>query len=558
MRVRATLLGEKGFTVQFFNNIDSFQSALERQRVGVIVVSDDGNETVTERMLRILISIPDIQAAKLVMVRNTHSDRLNFLAAAANFRDIIPADVDEAMWVTRFLYATSPRALPYSQPIGQISVQSQAALALPCRITWASETLLRIECRMSAPVGSELALRGPIAEALGMSSIPVKVKETQKSHLLFRFSDALIVEWTNAPGIKERSETVVAAIKQTDPGHRVRIFVAVKSARIRQDIITRFSDPRFEITTALQKNSILHEPKYLTPDLVFFEEALLEHDDGELFMGMLAALPKEAVIVIVGRESGNIGVAPKAGERKVIQIPKIPTNLSTSVLAEFIPKEESFASHLQREGWNVAGSHSYSHGEIVCPAKLTGIHPLSAQVTVPYPVGNFALARLDAAPVTKVIGRKPFIKLTSVYENRHPSAGVYTKICDAYLAHLDSEEQKAFARNLSSMVTDTFNALDPAGIFRLAKKPAAVAPPPQPIVQEIEKKEIPLDPKILEERRKKRIKSAKEIVFAIALVALVAGAMFGFFFALDGRIERSGKTYSEQLEIFSNPSRKEK
>ncbi len=464
LRERAMMLSHKGYDVQFFTTLDSLMAELAARRAAIIVVSDDGDEKVTERILLTLMTLSEIQGAKLVMVRNAHSDRINFLTACANFRDIIPSNIDERLWLTRFIYATAGKPVHYVQPTGQITLNNISAVSVPARITWISDKKLRLECRVKPPVGATLNLGGSFAKAAGVTSISLKITETQRSRLLYRFSDAIVAEWNVPETSRRQALEALKDVREHDPGPRCRIFIAAQSTAMRTDLLSRFSDPSFDVSTALQKQSIVDEPRFFTPDIVFIEAALCADEGGVRFQQMLETLSDSAAVVVLGKLAGAGEIQKRHPGRKIVQMERLPKNLAQSILNRYLPLRDQHSASGEN-ACNVMSEHPFSLAEVTFPARLHRLHPLAAKIALPFPIGNFALCRLDSPLLRRMIGRHPYVKLTATYHDTHPEAPPFVHVADCYFADVDQVERKAIVHSLTKIVTDSLARLDPTGSY---------------------------------------------------------------------------------------------
>lgn len=478
-RDRALLLQQKGFDIQFFTSIDVVIQELEQKRAAVIVVSDDGDETVTETMVTQLMGIPEVQGARLILVRGAASERLNFLAACANFRDVIPFDLDEKQWLNRFMFATASGPVRLPQPVAQISASHIAAAAFPARLTWISERRLRFESRVRPPAGATLNLGGYLAAALGIPSISCMVVETQRSHLLYRFSDAVIADWTVPQAVRPKMLETLELLKQQDPGPRCRVFLAVQSPNLRSEILSNFADPRFEVTTALSKQGISEEPRFFSPDVIFFETALAMEDDGVRFAQMMANTHESATIVLVGDASGATEVqqfAKRFPGRRIVLMPKLVRNVTQSVANRYLHVSARRMLSEEPEARQLLPENPLSLAEVSFPARVTRLHPTAIQVAMPFAVGNFALGRVEAPALRKLIGRNPCVKITATYQDTHPEAQGFVYLADAALADLTSDEQKRLGEGLMRFVADAMARGATVGSSAVAAQVAVATP----------------------------------------------------------------------------------
>lgn len=457
MRARATLLASKGLEVRFFTALDSLIKELEARRTGILIVSDDGDQSRTERILITLTTMPEIQGARLVMIRSKNSEWLTFLAATGNVRDIIPENLDDMQWLGRFLFATASRAIPFVQPPGQITLANISALSIPARLTWISDGKLRVESKLRPPVGASLHLAGPLADSLGVSAVTLKVLSVERDRLLYRFSDAIVAEWTVPVDERARAMAVLKDLREQSTGPRCRVFIAASSLALRSQILEHFEDPRFEVSTALQKQSIVDEPRFFTPDVVMIEDKLCLGEDRERFEQMLTNLADHSMVAVVGNVPDLAEVQRRFPRLRLVPLARLPKTLTQSILARHgrasAPRNESGVAHVLSE-------HPYSLASLNIPARLTRIHPLAAQLSLPFPVTSFALCRIDSPLLRKLVGRSPYLKVTATYADTHPEAGAFPHIVEGYLADLGIDERRAVAGGLTKVLSDSLARID--------------------------------------------------------------------------------------------------
>ena len=474
---RAFQLNSKGYDVQFFTQLEALLSAFSERRAGIIVIGDGSSDLATERQLLAMMARSDILSAKMVMVRSRSSPELLQLASCAGVRDIIPLDLDDRLWLTRFVFATANRALPYVQPAGQVTFNNISALTLPARLTWLGQHRLRLECRVRPPVGAALTLGGTLAQRLGLQAISLTVVESHRSQLRYRFSDAIVANWTIPTRAYPVRDELLASLKSTDPGPRRRVFVAIQRPDLRTTLLDLLSDPRYEVSTALAKSSLVDEPRFFTPELVLIEDALAagDHPDDSRFNQMLSQLAPGTSVLILGRLEQLATIKGEWPELRFGQLSvTVPmdqrqTSLINRLLARPGPAGERQApppgSTPDDHPVEILSSDALSRASVSFPARLHRLHPLAAQVALPFPVGNFALCRLESPVVKRLAGHHPYLKITATYPDLNPEAMPFGHLADGYLADLSQGEQRSLAAGLGQVLAEGFQKLDPSGTF---------------------------------------------------------------------------------------------
>lgn len=475
-RDRALLLNDHGFEVQFFTSIDSFLRELDVRRAGIIIVSDHELPAATKNVFHMLMNTPEIQGAKMIYNCAEPETDLRMLAAGAGFRDIIPESLEDAHWLQRFRFATASRPAEFRQPPVQATMHVISALTLPARIVWISPEQIRIECRVRPPVGATFSLTGALADACGVSALSLKVRATERSNLLYRFSDALICDWSVPASAKEIAAEVLRNIRLQDPGPRCRVFVAVQHSGLRREVLSRFEDPRFEIASAIQKHSIAHDPKFFSPDIVLIEASLCALDN-EHFSTMMAHLPEHAAVVIFGKVANFAALRARFAPRTIIALGAVPRDITTSALNRFMPVRKKIEDLSKINGSWVPSESPFSVGAVSFSARLNRIHPTAASLSLPFQVTNFALARIDSPFIRKSTGASLLLKVTRVFRIPDAQAPLISDLSESgdpeqrdmkfiwrtegYLADAGKDEQAQLARAVIDLQKDALKPFLP-------------------------------------------------------------------------------------------------
>jgi hypothetical protein len=239
----------------------------------------------------------------------------------------------------------------------------------------------------------------------------------------------------------------------------------VQSPALRTAILGRFDDPRFEVTTALQKQSIVDEPRFFTPDIVFIEDQLCLAENGERFDLMMKALDEQCTVLIFGKHEAVAALRRRHFGRRIVAFHKIPKNLAETVLTRFRPAHDGKISGLALDACHINAESPYSLAELTFAARLTRVHPHAAGVALPHIVGDFALCRLESPLLRKLLGRNPYMKFTATYSDGRSDHGGFPYLADGYLADLDQGERQALSQGLVRLMTEhlaRFDTIAPA------------------------------------------------------------------------------------------------
>lgn len=478
----------QGIDVQFFTNLDSFLKELDVRRAGIIIVSDHEEPLATEKVLKTLMNTPEIQGAKMIYICSAANLDLRMFAAGLGFRDIIPDDLEDRQWLQRVRFASAGRPVDFRQPAVQTTMHQISNISLPGRVVWISPTLIRVECKAKPPTGATFNLSGPLADALGVSALKLTVQSSEKTNLLYRFSDALICRWSIPASSTERSAKVLNAVQSEDPGPRCRIFVAVKNSSLRREILSTFDDPRFEIATALQKNSIANDPRFFCPDMVLIESTLcsLENDQ---FTSMMMHLPEHTAVIIFGKVEKFSEIKAAYAPRTVLTTTTVPSDIVASTIKRFMPIRKKLEGMTELTASHLSTENPLSVAEVSFNANLIRIHPNAISLSLPFSVSNFALARIDCPYIRKSVGRNLMIKVTNVFRSMINSEMNHSYQIEGYLADTSVEEQRRLADSIFESQIESLKSFKSPDAERhevsFYKIPVALPPPPKRPVQAI-------------------------------------------------------------------------
>lgn len=399
---RVNVLAQKGVEVQFFNNINDLLKYYTLKRVNVIIVSDDGPRELTERELDTLSSHPNLYGVRLILSVDRNVAHIVNKAYQLGFRDILPLDLMTKLWVKRLLFSSSSRASHIASGSMQVSFKEIAGVYVPGRIVSLSHQRVRLEARIKVSLGTHVTILGGLAAHLGMNALRLEVENLDVTNLRYRFSDALICRLLLPPERIPRLETALELLARDRPGHELKVFAAIKTVVTRNQLIEILGRSQVHLATALNKNHIIEEPKYLGPHIVLLEDLFCHPDDLTLFSRMVDHLPDGIPIVIVGERRNIDDLKSLAPGHRVYVLPKIRDNLLSLILNHYLTGR-SLNNTVDEENTIRVGINSrFSSCEIYLPSRQISIHPEGASFRVPIDVGRYGLCRVESPWIRKI------------------------------------------------------------------------------------------------------------------------------------------------------------
>ncbi|MGE0174302.1 MAG: hypothetical protein AB7T49_16010 [Oligoflexales bacterium] len=569
---KAGVLSERGFAVEFFGDFNSLLKAFSEHRVGVIIVGDEGNPEIVRSTIAKLGTMRDCAGVRLILSISRFDAGVVAAGYHYGFRDILFLDLDDTYWTRRFLFSTAGTAAPYNMPVGRVSMKEAAKVSIPARVIWLTAESIRIETRMKPEVGSSVKLSGKLAEYFGLETIPLTVEQQENFDLKYRFSDASICHMDLPYEYDNKKRLLLDHLKKIDPGEACKVFVVAQSAELRSEILQILTAPRFDVSLALNKKSIVEEPKYFSPHIVFIEDSLCVQENFERFLHMAKNLESNVPIVVVG-------ATPKLDElrsiipgRQIVPLPKIRPTLTQLIFEKLLTsyawkrdKDDSFA------GYFVPGNNEFSFAEICIDAELTQIHPNVASLQLPTTLGNYGFCQISSPFLDRTLQRKVVGKIVSVTKDGNEISDLPVR-CEALLVDLEQD----LRRNLSSALLEYLSAQLGKLVKTTLKAPtlpgggqnnqnyaSTVGPPNSdpfkleiplfhrtPSVNDPATAQAPSKPVIKPPDVRKVYSSVRPILIFLGVTILAAAAIVFVNSVVAPHYQKHGGNYTEQLKIF--------
>ncbi|SMF50063.1 hypothetical protein [Pseudobacteriovorax antillogorgiicola] len=390
---RSALLEELDFVVTFYSNFEDMYKDLLVKRVSIILIGDELDPEQVRQAMDQLAGMPDIQGARLLLSLSKANDELCFYASCYGFRDIIPLSLDESDWLHRFQFSTAS-----NNEMSQLSAQQGStvndsiAVGIPARITWINGEEIWLESKARPYLGDGLRVSGPLADEMGSQVLNLKVKSQESKNLAYRFSEAAVCSWEadqDAP--PENVEHVINELKKNNRGDKKKVFLAMQSPALRNAIM-KYLDPKlFDVHSALQKKSLISEPKYFTPSLVFIEYRLCEGEAMGRFQDMVAQTPDHSTVVLVGAKKEDVAKFHNfALGRNIEALFQIPKNLPDLIQSKYLKTKNGSSG----QNIHISRSHRYTFCEINLDARLERVGGDFFQIRIPMGLANYGLVKL--------------------------------------------------------------------------------------------------------------------------------------------------------------------
>lgn len=445
VRSKIQILQKYQIKTRLLPDFQTLVRAYAETRLSTVIVGDEGADDSLISNMQKLSNHPEFAGVRLILSISSSNPLLADYAANLGFRDIIAVDLAEEQWLRRYVFASSGKPTDLKDPHPLISARSLAAVRVPARVSWMTEKELWLETRLNPPVGTTLALGGGIADFLGVKQIGIKVKEYHKTNLHFRYSEAMLCAWDIPKSMQDRKSVLKEFFKAQKFTPPYRFYAIIRNHDLRKSIVKGLSPARFEVTVALNKNNMIHEPRFITPDAVLIEDRLCIGAYQENFLSMAQTLDPSTPIFVLGN-----GVVPELANHRMIRVGVLPLNMET-----YFEKELGAPKQIRSGMMPIAKSHPLSFAQIIMSGRLSQVHPEGLEVALAYPLGRFGIFTVESPLFQQTVGHPVHCKVVRNHESRHGSGWKeYPHHAQAIIVDLLGNERKTLGARLVQLFSE--------------------------------------------------------------------------------------------------------
>ncbi len=385
---KINLLQKYHISVRVLPDFPALVRSYGETRLNTIVIGDELADAAFETFMQKLSNHPEYSGVRFVLSISKPAPALVQKAVDLGFRDIIPIDLPESAWLRRYAFASSGRPTELHDSHPKMSMHGIGSVQVPGRIAWITSQELWLETRIQAQVGSELSLMGGLAELMGVKQIRLKVLNSYRSHLHFRYSEALLCRWDVTVANQARKAAVQEFIKDQGSRGQYRFYAIIRNREIRNALVKKLPMDRFQITVALNKNNMIQEPRFIAPDAVIVEDKMCVGAHKTNFDEMLKHLDPSIPVFVIGEAASQVKAATKHTLVPVTTVPDDYPAMFERVLGA--PKR------VNNDATPIPKDHALSFAQIAMPTRILNLHPDCVEVATAFPLGRFGLFSLEA------------------------------------------------------------------------------------------------------------------------------------------------------------------
>lgn len=392
---KAQLLADIDYEVTFFSELESLEVGISAKRVPIIIVSASEDTKSTLESIHALASNPAIQGARLIFSYLKEQHEVLRFVAGQGFRDILQLDWDDHTWLERFEFSTAAQS---EIRIVENDLQAASCEAIdtfiPARLVWLNQQSMWLESRLRPEKTTELTLTGAITEKFSThDELAIAVSDRIQNHLVFRFSEAIVAHWQpNSEFSDSDTHRSFMQLWEQNQGAKPKVFLAVQSPALRNTLLKYLPQSKYDVHTALQKKSVVTEPKFFSPHLVFIEDRICAGEAMVRFQEMVSNIPATSTVVVVGGRDDISSFKNFSSGRRIEAMSRIPKNLADIIDKQLLPVD---ALETKSSLCHLSSSSELSFCEIKLSGKISAIGEEMIEIHLPVALESFGLIRLN-------------------------------------------------------------------------------------------------------------------------------------------------------------------
>lgn len=452
-------LKQQNLNIIVFREFDKLVQKFKTKRVGVIVISNEGFIKRTENAMNQMHKDPDFSGVRFILtISKAYSDIIK-KALEFGFRDVITNDLPTKIWVSRFIFAISNSQIKVALPSGQLTTKELAAINVPARISWINEKKIWIETSITPPQGAKIKLTGAMVQALNLKSATMVVETIHSNNLRFRYSNALICSWESTPHIEEKKRDVIKHIQRLKTTPPYKAFVALKSIPTRNELFRRLSLLDINIYNALNRNSIINEPKFINPHVIFIDGDLCLNGNQAILKKILDDVDKRSLIYILGNDQiiKKVRALQETGINNIIPIRDFGSEFIHTLQRKLAglrltPVEESILY--------IPQDHPFSSSEINISARMTKIHPVASEFAVPFHLPEYSVCSVFTPLLKNAVKRRVLVKV--IHSSTTDSSEYQDFPCKitCFLSDVNTDDRAAIGREMKNLLAQKLDLIE--------------------------------------------------------------------------------------------------
>lgn len=530
-------------------DFDNLIESYKHHRTTTVVIGDEFPESVLEAGIMKIIHHPEFTGTRMILSYKQCSRALLQKVLQLGFRDIMPIDMNDQVWVKRFLFSSGNKGSRVPAcPTPQVTTNAISAIQVPTRIVWIDRSRLRIETKMKLEKGNQVKLIGGLADYLGVKSLTARIINHHTNNLKYRFSDSYICQWTVPEKLIAKQQALFRDLMNSQIKTPHSAYLAISDYNIRKALIEKLSSLNMTVQVALHKKSMLNEPRYISPNIIFIEDKLARSFSADKLAQLLKAVPQSTVICFIGQsvEHSFFKRWQQMYDHEFLYVTEFGENflhLVHTKMKKIAPDKDT------GPGFYLPRDHPLSYEFINVSARVTKIHPDSAEIVLSQRICPYSLITIESPFLSKVLPTPTIAKVSGVHKSEADRSFPMSITCNfsgisqAHRTKLAYQIIRVFEEKIFKDIKR-----DPEEV--LAQKIEAQVPP---IQKSEELEEIPIIAEPVVARKPKGPgfikKFGRDLLILILCLAAIFAVSYGIFYYTPP-VSEQGKVYSEQLLKF--------
>lgn len=434
----ALILQNYSFNTIFCYNLNQFLELIGKNRVTTVILDGSLPKEDLHNFISLFSSESNLRSVRWVLGFYKQDPHLFWFAASNNARDIIPMDLNPALWVKRFLFSTASQGLNFSLPSYRWQMTQPITLNVPARIVWMTSSRVALELNAKLNLGSVYQLQAPVFQKFGVKKIEITPFKLVQYSLYSRFHFQVQAN-LNLSKVEEidyinfiNHENVAKPLSQ------IRIFAAISDNGIRRQLEQELKDSRFNVNFPLQVKHIFAEPPYYRPDVIIIEDHVLSERTLSKFIKVFSEFDFRCRILILGPDSREL--SSKLSSQLKYKVASLEVYSVEKILPDLLAiKPQDSVSLVNEKGLFLYKQAEESIASLRIGGTLKMIHPSHVVLQPEVAISNYSMVQCYSATLGSWLSKKIWLKLVEKQVTKEKSSEQESYV--AYFCNLNIKDQ---------------------------------------------------------------------------------------------------------------------
>ena len=259
---------------------------------------------------------------------------------------------------------------------------------------------------------------------------------------------------------KTKKASLIKLLSDSYSTKPIYVFMGMSSGDLREKIKKALNKRDIHLHLALQKKSLLAEPKYICPDIMILDYDLVSGKNSDFFDRILKNIPRETHLIIVGGANDPVPYQKAILSHTATHIGGNEDEVGQHILTT-IQSHKKTSKATGR--YYIPSSHPFSIGKLSLSARLIKVRPDFCSLAISHEIGRYSLVEIEAPFFRKKISTGATGKIIKAYRITDPDYIGMNQHIELSFSTLLADDRKNIALGLVDTLASHYKLPSPSG-----------------------------------------------------------------------------------------------